>query len=449
MLPYNPYTNSKGLFNPRVMEVRPQAPSTPVQQVSAPQGGQPQVKHPQGSAQQAGVTQSNHPRRSKPTHICPEPPRKLSGEKHHVEMTSGDISMPCLPARKRSRIEELDTANTEASATEIILVSKRRISIQNVPSWVLMKVLEWQVKGESTAVTVREIANLVLVSKEFRILFHPELVKEGIRHAARTKNIVLLQHLCPKAQTLNFPAWTSGKGCKSQGARNASLSPVGAPLHESVGANDVTCVAFLLKAGADPNFLDCRHETALHRAAKSAGPLILVLLVKAGGNPEIRNLQLWTPFDIAIASRNFAIMYSLWRLGHQVDGRRDPTGSSPLHKAIDTDCLPTLQLVLAFEPKLNVKDWSGATPLIYAICQGKSSKVIDAIMRLNPNALAKDRAGKTALYYMYVRNDAVIKGLFARYYCGSEFNKGLKDAQKKSYRRYETTPGEFSFIYHY
>ncbi|KAG0637555.1 ankyrin repeat-containing domain protein [Tuber brumale] len=449
MLPYDPFANSKGIFNPLVMEVREEETSTPAQQVNSQQVSQPQGSQPQGSTQQTGVPRSNHPGRSKPTHIFSELLQKLRGEKHHAEMALDDGSTPYPSGRKKSRIEGVDTANTEASATGITYFSGRGVSIQDAPSWVLLKVLEWQVKGESTAVIVREIANLVLVSQEFRILFHPELVKEGIRHAARTKNNVLLQHLCPKAQTLNFPVWDPGKGCKFQGACNASLSPLGAPLHESVGTNDATCVAILLNAGADPNFLDCRHETALHRAAKSAGPLVFVLLMKGGANPEIRNLQLWTPFDIAIASRNLAIIYSLWRLGEQVDTRRDPTGSSPLHKAIDTDCLSTLQLVLAFGPKLNVKDWSGATPLIYAIRERKSPEAINMIMRLSPDPLAKDRSGKTAIYYMQVRKDTVVRDLFARYYCGAAFNKGLRDAQKMCYRRYETTPAEFSFMYHY
>ncbi|PWW74522.1 ankyrin [Tuber magnatum] len=454
MVPYNPYTNSKGFFNPRVMTVRSEAPSIPGQQVGASQVGvsqvgTSQVSAPQVNALQAGVPQTNHPRRSKPIHILPGPTRGSSGEKHHVEMAPGDASVPCLPARKKSRLEELDAANKEAGSPGITDVFRRRTNIQNVPSWVLMKVLQWQVKGESTAVTVAEIDNLVLVSKEFRIFFYPELVKEGIRHAARTKNHDLLKYLCPKVQTLNFPAWDFGKGRNTCKTRNASLPPVGAPLHESTGANDAIGVAFLLAAGAAPNFLDCRHETALHRAAKSAGSVVFGQLMKAGGDSGIRNLHLWNPFDIAIASKNLAVIYSLWRLGQRIDGHKDPTGSSPVHKAIDAGCLSTLDLVFSFKPKLNARDWSGATPLIYAIREGKNPDILQMIMKHSPNALAKDRAGKTALYYAHVCKNLAAWNLFARYYCGPAFNKGLRDAQKKCYRRYETTPREFSFIYHY
>lgn len=429
MLPYNPYTNSKGLFYPPVMAMR--APSIPIQQMSAPQAGAPQA---------------NHPRRSNAAHVCPEPPQGPSCEKRHVEMAPGDTSPFGPPVRKKSRLEEFDTANNEAGAAGAAGTTntlKHRMDIQNVPSSVLLKAFEWQVKGENTAVTVRELSNLVLVSKEFRTLFHPELIREGIRHAVRTKNHVLLEDLSPKTPTLNFPACTS---CE---ARNASLPPIGAPLHESAGADDAMGVAILLTAGADPNFFDCRHETALHRAAKSASSLVFVQLVKAGGNRGLRNLHLWTPFDIAIANKNLGVIYSLWRLGQRVDGRNDPTGSSPVHKAIDTDCLATLGLVLAFGPKLDVKDWSGATPLIYTIREGKSPDAIEMIMGCSPNALVKDRAGKTALFYMLVRRDVAARDLFARFFCGPAFNEGLRDAQKKWYRRYETTPKEFSFIYHY
>lgn len=426
MLPYNPYTNSKGLFYPVVMAMR--APSIPTQQMSAPQAGAPQV---------------NHPRRSKAAHVCPEPPQGPSCEKRHVEMVPGDTSPPGPPVRKKSRLEELDTANKEAGAGGTTNTLKHRMDIQNVPSSILLKAFEWQVKGENTAVTVKELSNLVLVSKEFRTLFHPELIREGIRHAARTKNHVVLEDLSQKTPTLNFPACTS---CE---ARNASLPPIGAPLHECAGADDAMGVAILLAAGADPNFLDCRHETALHRAAKSASSLVFVQLVKAGGDRGLRNLHLWTPFDVAIANKNLGVIYSLWRLGQRVDDRNDPTGSSPIHKAIDTNCLATLQLVLAFGPKLDVKDWSGATPLIYTIREGKSPDAVELIMGGSPNALVKDRAGKTALFYMLVRRDVAARDLFARYFCGPAFNKGLRDAQKKWYRRYETTPRQFSFIYHY
>jgi len=420
MEPYNPYANSKGIFNPVLMAMRP--PSPPAQQVSAPQ---------------AGILQRSHPRLSKGP----------SGEKHHVEMTLCDTSVPGPPARKRSRLGELDPENGAAGSANIL---KHKMDIQKVPSLVLLKVFEWQVKGENTAVTVRELANLVLVNKEFRTLFHPELIREGIRHAARTKNHDLLKDLCPKTQTLNFPAWDFAQGSTARKPRSGSLPPIGAPLHEAVGANDALAVGYLLAAGADPNFFDCRHETALHRAAKSAGSFVLGQLAKAGGKPGFRNLHLWTPFDIAIASKNIGAIYSLWRLGQCVDSPEDPTFSSPVHKAIDTDCLSTLELVLSFKPKLNVKDWAGATPLIYAIREGKSPDVVEAIMRHNPNALIKDRTGKTALFYSEVRKDEAISNLFARYYCGHEFSKGLMDAKTKWYRRYTTTPREYSVAWcHY
>jgi len=494
MLPYNPYINSKGLYNPSVMMQAPSlvaqevsasqasvpqmsAPQASVPQMSAPQASFPQVSAPQASvpqmsalqasfpqvsAPQASVPQMSAPQASAPQMSAPQasvpqmnppkrsgPPLGPSGEGHHVGMTPGDTSVPGPPARKKSRLGEFDTANKEAGAAGPTNILKRRMDIQNVSSAVLLLVFEWQVKGENTAVTVRELARLVLVNKEFRTLFHPELIREGIRHAARTKNHDLLKDLCPKAQTLNFPAWDFAKGSTSCKARNASLPPIGAPLHEAAGVNDALAVAYLLAAGADPNFLDCRHETALHRAAKSAGSFVLVQLAKAGGNLELRNLHLWTPFDIAIASKNLDVIYSLWRLGQRVDSRKDPTGSSPVHKAIDTNCLSTLEMVLKLKPKLNVKDWAGATPLIYAIREKKSPDAVEMIMKFGPNALVKDRAGKTALFYTQVHRDVAVRDLFARYYCGPAFNKGLMDAQKKCYRRYETTPREFSFIYHY
>ena len=433
MLPYhvNPYINSKGIYNPLVMDRR--APSPPPEQASAPQASVFHVSAPQASA-----PQMNHAKRS-------GPPLGPSGEGHHVKMTPGETSVPGPPARKRSRLGEFDTANKEAGAAGSAGILKRRMDIQNVPSQLLLKVFKWQVNGENTAVTVRELASLVLVSKEFRTLFHPELIREGIRHAARTKNRNLLKDLCPKAQTLNFPAWDF-TSCK---ARNVSLPPVGAPLHEAAGANDALAVGYLLAAGADPNFLDCRHETALHRAAKSAGSFVLVQLAKAGGNLELRNLHLWTPFDIAIASKNLNAIYSLWRLGQHVDSPKDPTGSSPVHKAIDTNCLLTLEMVLRLKPKLNVKDWAGATPLIYAIRERKSPGAVEMIMKFAPSALVKDRAGKTALFYTQAYRDAEVRNLFARYYCGPAFNKGLMAAKKMCYRRYETTPRELSFTYHY
>ncbi|RPB02552.1 ankyrin [Choiromyces venosus 120613-1] len=469
-LQFSPYVNSIGFFLPRVMITNPGSQYNPAPPPSAFQAGMAELekKAKKAAAEWASQPPSHSPQAAPSRSESPREPtsRKQLSDKAPGRSSSGgscsgsgsgngDDLVVHHPLRKRSRIEDLSSANKEAGAAILL---KRKMSIQDVPSWVLKEVLKWQVQGEDTRVTVREIANLVLVSKEFRILFHPELIHEGIRHAARTRNHKLLRRLITMTPTVNFPAWDRRIGRKTH---DITLPPVGAPLHECAGANDPIGVVMLLSAGADPNFCDCRHETALHRAAKTGGPLILVLLLKVGGDCAIRDIHMWTPFDVAIAHNNIPMIYAIWRLCRHLDGAwqpcskvmMDPTGTSPIHKALNTDCRATLELLLALPHKVDVRDVTGATPLIYALRKEKCGRILHLLMKgkPTPDALLKDRSGKTSLFYTEYRSckDPVAKMLFEKYYSGLRFNAGLLAARIEYNRRFEHDPSEHSFVFHY
>eukprot|EP00051_Salpingoeca_urceolata_P029182 m.489168 g.489168 ORF g.489168 m.489168 type:complete len:444 (+) comp26460_c0_seq1:105-1436(+) len=73
------------------------------------------------------------------------------------------------------------------------------------------------------------------------------------------------------------------------------------PLHVAVDGSPEMCKA-LLANGADPNLVDAQGDTPLHRAAAYGQAAIVPLLVKAGGDPERRNLQGQSCVDLAAGS---------------------------------------------------------------------------------------------------------------------------------------------------
>lgn len=88
-------------------------------------------------------------------------------------------------------------------------------------------------------------------------------------------------------------------------------------LFEAVADNNVIKVMHLLQNGIDPNIFDQdKQYSALHYAVQSDALDVVLLLITAGADLEIKTEENMTVFDIARQHKNKEMMNLLIRLGH-------------------------------------------------------------------------------------------------------------------------------------
>jgi len=101
-------------------------------------------------------------------------------------------------------------------------------------------------------------------------------------------------------------------------------------LHRAVAPGNEAAVAQALDAGADPNAVDSRGDTALHLAARlphASG--MVVMLLRAGADVNASNRQGWTPLHQTLEPATAQTL-----IDHGGDLRAvDRCGSTPLHTA--------------------------------------------------------------------------------------------------------------------
>jgi uncharacterized protein len=233
---------------------------------------------------------------------------------------------------------------------------------------------------------------------------------------------------------LQTPVWAAGtlidatKANDSAGALelvknkadvNATESDGTTPLHYAVYHDDVALVESLLKAGAKPSVANKYGSTPLLEAAVRGDPVVIEKLLKAGadanqGNADgqtallivsrtsnlsvakllighganVNVTERWhdqTPLMWAAAEKQPTMVKLLLDRGAKVDARsrlnnwtrmvtaepraqmRDVGGFTPLLYAAREGCLECVQLLLAGHADINLPDPEGVTPLIMAL----------------------------------------------------------------------------------
>ena len=90
----------------------------------------------------------------------------------------------------------------------------------------------------------------------------------------------------------------------------------------------VTCLQFLIKAGADVNMIDIRGDTALNRMAAKGDVLCMNLLIEAGADVNSVNLNGSTPIWKAARSGNDKNVEFLIKRGADVNRARTTLGAA-------------------------------------------------------------------------------------------------------------------------
>ena len=104
------------------------------------------------------------------------------------------------------------------------------------------------------------------------------------------------------------------------------------PLHEAIMRKRPEAALILLKAGGDPNVLTSRSQTAMHLAIDRDLPVVAAAIIKVGVDYGVRDSQGWTALHLAGAKNRNTITKLLLDGGADVK-RLSAAGGTPLHEA--------------------------------------------------------------------------------------------------------------------
>lgn len=202
------------------------------------------------------------------------------------------------------------------------------------------------------------------------------------------------------------------KGADIFGRNQQEINPVALALE---GGVDVIDWFFTEKS---VNKTDNQGESVLHAAIRmDAGAEIVHLLLRKGGDPNLRNFSGETPFLLATHDRKLP----LTALFFQFDGDpyiRSQNGVSPLQAAFDAD----LDYLDAFLPdaKKDLPDSKGETPLFHAVRSGMPDIAEFLVKKKGCNLEWENNRGQTPLFVAVVSSRlATVRMLIS---CGAKVN---------------------------
>lgn len=117
------------------------------------------------------------------------------------------------------------------------------------------------------------------------------------------------------------------------------------PLHEAIMRKRPEAALVLLKAGGDPNVVTARSQTAMHLAIDRDLPTVAAAIIKVGVDYDVRDSQGWTALHLAGAKNRNIIAKLLIDGGADVK-RLSAAGGTPLHEAAVGGDAALIQLLL-------------------------------------------------------------------------------------------------------
>ncbi|XP_070705596.1 ankyrin repeat and SOCS box protein 2-like [Pempheris klunzingeri] len=174
---------------------------------------------------------------------------------------------------------------------------------------------------------------------------------------------------------------------------------------------NISCVAFLLKHGADPNIANTDRETplytasehpneaivtlllrfgaqvnrsciqgtsALHEACRHGQPELCSVLLEAGADLQTRNIYGISPFFTAAQHGHVEVLHLLAKRGADINGQA-VDGASPLFEACKNGHVSAVDALLSLKADPNRSMKSGLLPLHVAV-QNNHSRIVSMLI---------------------------------------------------------------------
>jgi cytohesin len=172
-------------------------------------------------------------------------------------------------------------------------------------------------------------------------------------------------------------------------------------LHLAAYLGDVEKVKRALQDGADINSQADDGGTALHAAACSGRKDIVQLLISRGAKVDPKDASGLTPLYYATTHNTEEIVDLLVAKGADVDATNeteDGYGHALLHYAIaQDDSKDAIKLLINKGANVNVRDWDGFTPLMWATWES-GKDVVELLISKGADVNQQDNYGCTALH---------------------------------------------------
>jgi ankyrin repeat protein len=181
---------------------------------------------------------------------------------------------------------------------------------------------------------------------------------------------------------------------------------------EAVNDETIEC---LLDCNPDVTIADKDGITPLHLAALRNSIKFVKALIERGANINARDkVEQATPFLIAVADKrcqhDMEVIKCLLENGADINAR-DKYGKTALHHTVEAfyyeENMSTLiEYLLQSGADINGQDDEGFTPLIKAMYNPLYNEThIALLLRYNPDVTIKNKEGRTAISYMYDKDD--------------------------------------------
>lgn len=239
---------------------------------------------------------------------------------------------------------------------------------------------------------------------------------QPLLEAINQKNIELVKLLLPKIKDINVK---SSKGenfldaaiyhndadelvelLLKAGANPSYINSYGETLlHQAVEKNNTKIVQLLLKHNIEINHQANDGDTALHEAVKDNNEELIKMLLKANADPYIKNKEGYTPWSLGMTSNKIGTVKLFLALKHDINAPINEDNYTILYHTVSSPYqkpeITALLLKAGANP--NIKDKRGYTPLIAVSDTATDLPILKLLLEAGADPNATNEYG-TALH---------------------------------------------------
>ncbi len=171
-------------------------------------------------------------------------------------------------------------------------------------------------------------------------------------------------------------------------------------------AERVAMIGLLIEKGSIIDAVDCRGQTALHRATRGNCCTEAQFLLENGAFVDAKTYKDQTPLHLAVVSGHTAVARLLLQFKADIEAI-DADGKTPLLLAANSarsELTVITQLLLQFKADTEARDASGMTPLLLAVNSGYTA-ITRLLLHSKAEIEARDSNRRTPLFQTVVKGD--------------------------------------------